>query len=107
MKNSILFKTLIIGIIGGSLPLVIFLTTQKNPTETTKETKYSSDYLIDGNRKTPIYNANFSGTNSIDFREASKNSINSVVHVTTKVVHTSFQRDIFQEFFYGPGAGGK
>ena len=107
MKNSILFKTLIIGIIGGSLPLVIFLATQKNPTETTNETKYSSDYLIDGNRKTPIYNANFSGTNSIDFREASKNSINSVVHVTTKVVHTSFQRDIFQEFFYGPGAGGK
>ncbi|MDB2408321.1 Do family serine endopeptidase [Crocinitomicaceae bacterium] len=107
MKNSILFKTLIIGIIGGSLPLVIFLTTQKNPTETTNETKYSSDYLIDGHRKTPIYNANFSGTNSIDFREASKNSINSVVHVTTKVVHTSFQRDIFQEFFYGPGAGGK
>lgn len=107
MKNSILFKTLIIGIIGGSLPLVIFLTTQKNLTETTNDTKYSSDYLIDGNRKTPIYNANFSGTNSIDFREASKNSINSVVHVTTKVVHTSFQRDIFQEFFYGPGAGGK
>ena len=107
MKKSILFKTLIVGIIGGSLPLVIFLATQKNPTETTNETKYSSDYLIDGNRKTPIYNANFSGTNSIDFREASKNSINSVVHVTTKVVHTSFQRDIFQEFFYGPGAGGK
>lgn len=107
MKNSILFKTLIIGIIGGSLPLVIFLTTQKNLTETTNDTKYSSDYLIDGNRKTPIYNANFSGANSIDFREASKNSINSVVHVTTKVVHTSFQRDIFQEFFYGPGAGGK
>lgn len=107
MKNSILYKTLIIGIIGGSLPLIIFLATQKNPTETTNETKYSSDYLIDGNRKTPIYNANFSGLNSIDFREASKNSINSVVHVTTKVVHTSFQRDIFQEFFYGPGAGGK
>ena len=49
MKNSILFKTLIIGIIGGSLPLVIFLATQKNPTETTNETKYSSDYLIVGN----------------------------------------------------------
>ncbi|MDG2153948.1 MAG: trypsin-like peptidase domain-containing protein [Crocinitomicaceae bacterium] len=107
MKNSILFKTLITGIIGGSIPLIIFLATQKNPTETTNETKYSSDYLIDGNRKTPIHSANFSGTNSIDFREASKNSINSVVHVTTKVVHTSFQRDIFQEFFYGPGAGGK
>ncbi len=107
MKNSILFKTLIIGIIGGSLPLIIFFATQENPIENANETKYNSDYLIDGNHRLPIHNANFSGTNSIDFREASKNSINSVVHVTTKVVHTSFQRDIFQEFFYGPGAGGK
>ncbi|OFZ60620.1 MAG: hypothetical protein A3D92_09660, partial [Bacteroidetes bacterium RIFCSPHIGHO2_02_FULL_44_7] len=42
-----------------------------------------------------------------DFVAASENSLNSVVHVTTKVVTTSFQRDIFSEFFYGPGAGGK
>jgi len=107
MKNSILFKTLIIGIIGGSLPLIIFLATLKKPAENSKNTGYNSEYLIDGNRRVPVKNANFSGLNSIDFREASKNSINSVVHVTTKVVHTSFQRDIFQEFFYGPGAGGK
>lgn len=107
MKNSILFKTLIIGIIGGSLPLIIFLATLKKPAENSNNTGYNSEYLIDGNRRVPVKNANFSGLNSIDFREASKNSINSVVHVTTKVVHTSFQRDIFQEFFYGPGAGGK
>jgi len=42
-----------------------------------------------------------------DFIEASENTINSVVHVTTKVVQTTFQRDFFQEFFYGPGAGGR
>jgi Do/DeqQ family serine protease len=29
------------------------------------------------------------------------------VHITTKVVQTTFQRDPFQEFFYGPGAGGR
>lgn len=51
-----------------------------------------------------------SGTNGIpseNFVAASENSLNSVVHVTTKVVTTSFQRDIFSEFFYGPGAGGR
>ncbi|NBR14276.1 MAG: Do family serine endopeptidase, partial [Crocinitomicaceae bacterium] len=42
-----------------------------------------------------------------DFTDASANTINSVVHVTTKVVQTTFQRDPFQEFFYGPGAGGR
>ena len=107
MKNSILLKTLFIGIIGGTLPLAIFIANQETTIEKTKENNYNSNYLIDGNHRIPTYNANFTGTNSIDFREASKNSINSVVHVTTKVVHTSFQRDIFQEFFYGPGAGGK
>ncbi len=45
--------------------------------------------------------------NSESFVEASENSLNSVVHVTTKVVTTNFQRDLFSEFFYGPGAGGK
>ena len=33
--------------------------------------------------------------------------MHSVVHITTKVVQTTFQRDPFQEFFYGPGAGGR
>ena len=66
-----------------------------------------SDLVIDGKKDIPLYNTNFNGSSSVDFREASRNSINSVVHVTTKMVHTSFQRDMFQEFFYGPGAGGR
>ena len=107
MKNSILIKTLIIGIIGGTLPLLIFIALKNEPVKKTVSSKKNSDFLIDGNLSTPVYNASFSGPNSIDFREASKNSINSVVHVTTKMVHTSFQRDIFQEFFNGPGAGGR
>ena len=108
MKNSIILKTLIMGIIGGSIPLLIFLANQDTaPPSTEKKVELNSNVLIDGNRRIPSYNANYTGLNTIDFREASKNSINSVVHVTTKVVHTSFQRDIFQEFFYGPGAGGR
>lgn len=107
MTKISLFKTLIIGIIGGALPLILFMATQDEPIETNALTHNISDLVIDGNRRVPLYNASYNGTNSIDFREASKNSINSVVHVTTKVVHTSFQRDIFQEFFYGPGAGGR
>jgi Do/DeqQ family serine protease len=61
---------------------------------------------LDGNKQ---YNARFASMQGtpVDFIQASENTINSVVHVTTKVVQTSFQRDIFQEFFYGPGAGGR
>ena len=101
MKNN--FKLFGLGLIGGMLPLGAFLMFNA--------TSYSnlSDEVIDGNR---LYNAravNFDGTNPIgpDFIAASESSINSVVHVTTKVVKTSFQRDPFQEFFYGPGAGGQ
>jgi hypothetical protein len=42
-----------------------------------------------------------------NFVEASENTINSVVHVTTKVVKTTMQTDPFFEFFYGPGSGNK
>ena len=42
-----------------------------------------------------------------DFVDASESSVNSVVHITTTVVKTSFQRDPFYEFFYGPGSGGR
>ena len=90
-----------IGILGGTLPLATFVVLNQ-PTDKL------SDRVIDGNR---YYNAqpvgyNLAGT-SVDFTEASANTINSVVHVTTKVVQTTFQRDPFQEFFYGPGAGGR
>jgi len=107
MKYKAIIKTFVIGIIGGTLPLLIFLNSDR-PEDNENSSKVPlSDMVIDGNRNMPVYRANFNPLNSTDFTEASKNSINSVVHVTTKVVHTSFQRDIFQEFFYGPGAGGR
>jgi len=106
MKYNAFIKTFVIGIIGGSLPLLIFLNTD-HPVDKENTNVALSDQVIDGNRNIPVFRTNFNPLNSTDFREASKNSINSVVHVTTKVVHTSFQRDIFQEFFYGPGAGGR
>lgn len=101
MKNNI--KLLGLGLLGGMLPLGAFLMLS-GPTYTNL-----SDQVIDGNR---MYNAqavNFEGaTTSVpNFVNASESTINSVVHVTTKVVKTSFQRDPFQEFFYGPGAGGR
>jgi Do/DeqQ family serine protease len=65
--------------------------------------------VIDGQRNYHAKSINLEATNTSvpNFIEASENTINSVVHVTTKVVKTSFHRDPFQEFFYGPGAGGR
>ena len=104
IKNSS-FKTLLTGFSGGLIAIVLFFEFA-NPIQEPIN-RIQSDQLIDGNQNTPTFSANFSGLNTTDFKEASKNSINSVVHVTTKVVQTTFQRDIFQEFFYGPGAGGR
>ncbi len=100
MKTAIM-KQLALGIIGGLLPLSAYLTINF----VTNESKLS-DRVLDGNRQATARFASMQGT-PVDFIQASENSINSVVHVTTKVVQTSFQRDIFQEFFNGPGAGGR
>ncbi len=105
MKLHSSFKTLAIGFSGGLMAIVLFFEFA-NPILEPKVQK-KAEQLIDGNLKTPGLPTKFSGFNTTDFKEASKNSINSVVHVTTKVVQTTFHRDIFQEFFYGPGAGGK
>jgi serine protease Do len=106
MKKLSTLKTVGFGFIGGLLAVTVILGIQK--TEKAETKKLSANELIDGNRQqTAIRQVNYTGASSVDFKEASKNSINSVVHVTTKVVQTTFQRDIFQEFFYGPGAGGR
>jgi serine protease Do len=102
MKGNLKFFAL--GILGGMLPFGAFLLIGAY-----YPGSKLSDQVIDGNR---LYNAravslNGSGISAPDFIEASESTINSVVHVTTKVVQTSFQRDLFQEFFYGPGAGGR
>ena len=68
-----------------------------------------SDQVIDGNsdyyaRAASMYANPMMTENFVD---ASESTINSVVHVTTKVVKTTIQQDPFFEFFYGPGSGNK
>lgn len=92
-----------ISLLGGMLPLSVLLITQNTQEAgSTNTSGYFSDI--------PVHKTTFTGANSIpaeDFVFASENTVNSVVHVTTKVVTTQFQRDPFYEFFYGPGAGGR
>jgi Do/DeqQ family serine protease len=88
------------GILGGTLPLATYVIIQHNATNL-------SDQVIDGNRNA-IHQVDFNDVPSgLDFTSAAENTVHSVVHITTKVVQTTFQRDPFQEFFYGPGAGGR
>jgi Do/DeqQ family serine protease len=88
------------GILGGTLPLATYVIIQHNASNL-------SDQVIDGNRNA-IHQVDFNGVPSgLDFTSAAENTVHSVVHITTKVVQTTFQRDPFQEFFYGPGAGGR
>lgn len=100
MKTPSLLKILIFGIIGGTIPLAFYMTISSL-------TNSLSDEVIDGNSQNASKFASLSGAGPVDFVPAAESTINSVVHVTTKVIRTSFQRDPFQEFFYGPGAGGR
>jgi len=100
MKTN--FKFLGLGLLGGMLPLGLFLCLN-NPYPSL------SDEVLDGNR---YHQARFAsmGSNPMmteNFVDAAENTINSVVHVTTKVVKTSVQQDPFFEFFYGPGSGNR
>jgi len=100
MKTN--FKFLGLGLLGGMLPLGLFLCLN-NPS------KSLSDEVLDGNRYHQARFASLS-TNPMmteNFVDAAENTINSVVHVTTKVVKTSVQQDPFFEFFYGPGSGNR
>lgn len=88
------------GILGGTLPLATYVIIQHNSTNL-------SDQVLDGNRNL-MHQVDYNGVPaSLDFTSAAENTVHSVVHITTKVVQTTFQRDPFQEFFYGPGAGGR
>lgn len=92
-----------LGVLGGVLPLALFLYFN-NPNQTR-----ISDSVIDGNRNYNARNASYMPNPMLgeNFVEASENTINSVVHVTTKTVQTRVQQDPFFEFFYGPGSGNK
>lgn len=96
-------KTFGIGAIGGIIPVALFMifgnsSFNGNHIDTTNKGESNS-----------IHQTSFmeSPVPTESFVNASENSLNSVVHITTKVVTTNFHRDPFYEFFYGPGAGGK
>lgn len=104
MKNNL--KLFGLGILGGSIPFILFIAF----TYTTEETSPQSDTILPSSQMKYARPTNFMSMGAVpaeDFVTASENSLNSVVHVTTQVITTSFQRDPFYEFFYGPGAGGK
>lgn len=96
------FKFLGLGIVGGMIPFAFgyVLSVVNEPA--------LSDQVIDGNRLAKeVSYSNMPATDADAFVLASENTINSVVHVTTKVVRTQVQRDPFYEFFYGPGTGNR
>lgn len=102
MKSNL--KIFGIGLLGGILPMALLMMFTDGPLAP------HTDTVVGGSTGEYAYNTRFNSMEGLptdDFVAASENSLNSVVHVTTKVVTTSFQRDIFSEFFYGPGAGGR
>ncbi|MEY3084120.1 MAG: hypothetical protein RL037_300 [Bacteroidota bacterium] len=94
-------KILGVSLVGGTIPLM----TNEIVKEVNHETKVEK--IIEKNPDTKLITETRVINTGMDFTEASAQTINSVVHVNTKVVQTTFQRDIFQEFFNGPGAGGR
>ena len=101
MKRKMFFRIIIISLVCGTLPMAAFLTYKRFA-----NAKPKSEEVLDGHKFFPK-TVGLNGEGLPDLTKASQMSINSVVHVTTKVVSTTFQRDFFQEFFYGPGAGGR
>lgn len=98
-------KNLSVGVIGGMIPLGMFLFIKDD--NTNQENKTFADTVKSestANAKPVNFLNNQTGTVE-DFTMASENTLNSVVHVTTKVKVTSVQRDPLLELFYGPGAG--
>ena len=99
MNNTM--KYLSVGFLGGMIPFAFgyILSTQTSGS--------LSDQVIDGNKTARTVSYSDLPTEAISFVDAAESTINSVVHVTTKVVRTQVQRDPFYEFFYGPGTGNR
>ncbi|MCB0479206.1 MAG: Do family serine endopeptidase [Crocinitomicaceae bacterium] len=93
--------TLGVGLLGGIIPLAAWLTfMQPNPSTNTTESAKRVLMEEPGNFVRTVNNINPSGY--VDFREASQNTINSVVHVKTTVIQKARVHDPIAEFFYGP-----
>lgn len=103
MKDN--FKSIGLGLLGGVLSLTIFLAfNPSNSNDQLQSKKVAPSTTFTAQQ------VDFSGVPTAtptDFVDASNKTLHSVVHVTTKVVRTTIQRDPFYEFFYGPGAGGR
>ena len=106
MKTN--YKIFLIGLFGGALPLSLYLLFENY---TSKVASSESISIENGAFNSSLIHQTNLGSSPMvapsDFIEASNKSLNSVVHVTTKVVRTSVSRDPFYEFFYGPGAGSR
>lgn len=103
MKNKLTIFGL--GLLSGMLPLAAFVIMNGND-----GTSPQSDTVSDSRTHKLAQQTSFNWSSAVpseDFVMASESSLNSVVHVTTKVEKTHFQRDAFSEFFYGPGSGGR
>ena len=99
---NINIKTFGIGLVGGMIPFAFILMMNDTITPPHIDTFKNQESTI--GKKVGLYESENLPTN---FVQASESSLNSVVHVTTEVIMTSFRRDPFSEFFYGPGAGGR
>lgn len=103
MRNNV--KTFGLGLLGGMLPVAVFMMLSGNT-----DTSTQGDRIVSDGENHFAKNTSYSFENMApaeDFVQASESSLNAVVHVTTKVETTHFQRDVFSEFFGGPGAGGR
>ena len=107
MKNNV--KIFGLGLFGGIIPLVVFIILSgSSPSQLINGPHIDLDLKTDKNGF--LHKTGFNKISPVgaqDFVDASESSVNSVVHITTTVVKTSFQRDPFYEFFYGPGFGGR
>ncbi|GAB5418576.1 MAG: trypsin-like peptidase domain-containing protein [Crocinitomicaceae bacterium] len=96
-----------LGLLGGMLPLALFFAMGTSSDEVISP---QTDTALNQRDSRFVYKTGMQATTLMpteNFVGASESSVNSVVHITTKVVKTTFQRDVFSEFFYGPGAGGQ
>lgn len=102
MTNTL--KLFAIGLLGGMLPLGAYLALPESNQNSHLDQSLNSVNNIESQQTSFDF---LTQTPPENFVAASENSLNSVVHVNTKVETTAFHRDIFSEFFYGPGSGGQ
>lgn len=103
MKNNL--KSIGLGLLGGLLPFCIFLALNSETSD--QPVKERMDMENNSYLGQQVNYVGVPTATPTDFVDASNKTLHSVVHVTTKVVRTTIQRDPFFEFFYGPGAGGR